>query len=102
MIGRLWRGWTSYENAEAYETLLRTKILPSIRGRQGCKGIHLLRRDLPDSVEFVTLLFFESLEAVRAFAGENYEVAVVPPEARNLLSRFDEKSLHYETVLDLK
>ena len=101
MIGRLWHGWTTRENADAYEELLRTKILPGIHRVEGYKGAYLLRRDADDSVEFVTLTFFESMEAVRAFAGEDYEVAVVPPEARKLLSRFDQKSQHYETIMGL-
>ena len=66
---------------------------------RGYRGAYLLRRDVKEGVEFVTLTFFDSLEAVRAFAGEEYEVAVVPPEARKLLSRFDEKSTHYDTVV---
>lgn len=99
MITRLWHGWTSKENAGAYEELLRTKILPGIHRVQGYEGAYLLRRELEDEVEFVTLTMFESMEAVRAFAGERYEVAVVPPEARALLSRFDQTSIHYETIL---
>lgn len=99
MISRLWHGWTSRENADAYEDLLRTRILPGIHQVEGYKGAYLLRRDVGDSVEFVTVTFFESMEAVRAFAGDDYEVAVVPPEARKLLSRFDQRSKHYETVL---
>ena len=99
MIGRLWRGWTSREDADAYEELLRAKILPGIHRVAGYKGAYLLRRDGDDETEFVTLTFFETMEAVRAFAGEDYEAAVVPPEARELLSRFDQKSVHYETVL---
>jgi heme-degrading monooxygenase HmoA len=99
MIGRVWYGWTSPENADAYEELLRTRILPGIHRVAGYRGASLLRRDGESEVEFVTLTCFESLEAVRAFAGEDYEVAVVPPEARALLTRFDERSRHYEVVL---
>jgi heme-degrading monooxygenase HmoA len=99
MIGRLWHGWTSRENADAYEKLLRTKILPGIHRVSGYRGAYLLKRDVSDGVEFVTLTFFESMDAVRAFAGEDYEVAVVSPEARQLLSRFDLRSRHYETVV---
>jgi heme-degrading monooxygenase HmoA len=99
MISRLWRGWTRPENADAYEELLRTKILPGIHQVAGYKGAYLLRREGKDETEFVTLTFFESMEAVRAFAGEDYERAVVPPEARELLSRFEERSIHYETVV---
>ena len=56
----------------------------------------MLRRSLDDEVEFITIMWFDSIDAVRTFAGENYDVAVVPPEARALLSRFDDKSQHYE------
>ena len=60
------------------------------------QGIDLLRRDLGDEVEFVTIMWFDSIDAVRTFAGEDYEAAVVPPKARALLSRFDARSQHYE------
>ena len=100
MIGRLWHGWTTPGNAQAYEALLRGEILPGIASRRlpGYRGAHLLRRDLEGEVEFVTLLWFDSLEAVRAFAGADYEIAVVPPAARALLSRFDDRSAHYKIV----
>ena len=98
MIARLWRGWTSPDNADAYENLLRKQIFPGIRQRgiAGFRGIELLRRQADGEVEFVTLMTFDSIEAVRAFAGPNHETAVVPPAARALLSRFDERSTHYE------
>ena len=100
MIGRLWHGWTSRANADAYETLLRTKVFPGIHKVPGHTGAYLMRRDAGHEVEFVTLTFFTSLDAVRAFAGNDYEVAVVPPEARKLLSHFDERSVHYEVAID--
>lgn len=98
MIGRIWHGWTSPENADAYDRLLREEIFIGIGKRQiaGYRGIQLLRRDLGKEVEFVTIMWFDSLDAVRTFAGEDYEVAVVPPSARALLSRFDARSQHYE------
>jgi heme-degrading monooxygenase HmoA len=101
VITRLWRGWTTPENAAAYESLLLTEIFPGIAGRKidGYRGISLVRRDLGGEVEFVTLMWFDSLDAVRAFAGDGYEVAVVPPKARAVLSRFEERSAHYETVV---
>lgn len=98
MISRLWHGWTTRANARAYEELLKSEILPGIHRIKGFRGAHLLRRDAGDEVEFVTLTYFENMDAVRAFAGEDYEVAVVPKEARKLLSRFDQRSVHYETV----
>jgi hypothetical protein len=102
MICRIWHGWTTHENAAAYQSLLETEILPGIVGRQieGYKGAHLLRRDLENEVEFVTILWFESAEAVREFAGPEHDVAVVPPKARALLSRFDDRSAHYQTLLE--
>ncbi len=101
MISRLWRGWTSPGNAAPYQALLEGQILPRIaaRGIPGYRGAHLLRRDLDGEVEFVTILWFDSLAAVQAFAGEDYETAVVPPAARALLARFDPRSAHYQTLL---
>jgi len=101
MISRIWHGWTTPGNTDAYEALLRAEILPGIAHRQiaGFAGVHLLRRDLENDVEFVTICWFETWEAVRAFAGDDYEAAVVPPEARRLLARFDARSQHYETLI---
>ncbi len=102
MIGRIWHGWTTREDADGYERLLRSEILPGIarRGISGYRGAHLLRREVEDGVEFVTICWFDSLEAVREFAGDDYETSVVPPQARELLSRFDDRSRHYETRLE--
>jgi heme-degrading monooxygenase HmoA len=98
MICRIWRGWTSPQNADAYESLLKAEIFTGIieRGITGFQGIDLLRRELEEEVEFVTIMWFDSLLAVRTFAGEDYERAVVPVKARQLLKRFDERSAHYE------
>jgi heme-degrading monooxygenase HmoA len=98
MVGRIWHGWTTPENADVYETLLKTEIFPGIAAKevQGYQGIQLLRRPLGEEVEFVTIMWFESWEAVKAFAGEEYEQAYVPPKARAILSRYDERSQHYE------
>ena len=101
MISRLWHGWTAPENADAYEQLLRSEVLPGIHRIRGFKGAQLLRRELNDEVEFVTITRFESIEAVRDFAGQDYEVAVVPPPARKLLSHFDARSAHYETAFEV-
>jgi antibiotic biosynthesis monooxygenase (ABM) superfamily enzyme len=98
MISRMWHGWTTPENPDAYEELLKSEIFVGIGERRisGYRGIQLFRRALAEEVEFVTVMWFDALDAVRAFAGENYEVAVVPPKARALLSRFDARSQHYE------
>lgn len=98
MIGRIWRGWTTPQNADAYEALLRAEIFTGIveRGISGFQGIDLLRREMDETIEFVTIMWFDSILAVRTFAGEDYEQAVVPTAARRLLLRFDERSAHYE------
>lgn len=100
MISRIWHGWTNRENADAYEKLLRTEIFTNIADRsiEGYRGIHLLRRNVEDGVEFMTIMWFDSLDAVRKFAGEDYETAVVPPAAEQLLSRFDNRSTHYQVL----
>jgi len=101
MIGRIWHGWTTLANSDAYESLLQDEIFVGIAQREiaGYRGIRLMRRVVDNEVEFVTIMWFDSLEAVRAFAGEDYEAAVVPPKARALLSRFDERSQHYEVKI---
>ena len=98
MIGRIWHGWTTPANADAYEALLKSEIFVDIRDRTipGYRGIQLFRRDVGSEVEFVTIMWFDDLDAVRIFAGEDYETAVVPPKARQVLHRFDERSQHYE------
>lgn len=98
MIGRMWHGRTSRENADAYEHLLQTEIFHGIADRKiaGFRGIELLRRDDRDPVEFVTLMWFDSIGAVRTCAGHDYDAAVVPPAARALLLQFDERSTHHE------
>ena len=98
MISRIWHGWTTPDNADKYEALLKEEIFVGIENMhvRGFKGIQLLRRELGEEVEFVTIMTFDSLEAVTEFAGKDYEVAYVPAKARGVLSHFDERSQHYE------
>ena len=102
MITRIWHGWTTPENADTYQELLETEILPDIAAKEipGYRGAHLLRQALDQEVEFITLLWFDTLDSVRAFMGEDYEVAHVPDAARRVLSRFDARSRHYDVLLD--
>jgi heme-degrading monooxygenase HmoA len=103
MITRIWHGYTNHENADAYEKLLRDEIFRGITNRhiEGYKNIQLLRRNINDEVEFITIMLFESIEAVKIFAGKDYEKAVVPDKAKALLKRFDKVSQHYELVISL-
>jgi heme-degrading monooxygenase HmoA len=102
VICRVWHGWTAPENADAYERLLREEVFAAIEGWgiAGFRGIQLLRRDAGAEVEFSTVMWFDTLDDVGAFAGEDYERAVVPPAARALLARFDERSAHYDVRED--
>jgi len=99
VIGRIWHGWTTRENADKYERLLKEEIFSGIANKKvnGYKGIQLFRRPLDNGeVEFVTIMRFDSWQAVKQFAGEDYERAYVPAAAREVLERFDERSQHYE------
>lgn len=99
MIARLWHGWAPRDSADAYEEFLRTKFLPTIDRIAGYKGAQVFRRDDEGvEVEFVTTTYFDSIGAIRAFAGNDYEVANVAPEARRLLTRFDQRCRHYTVV----
>jgi heme-degrading monooxygenase HmoA len=101
MICRIWHGWTTPENAAAYERIVRGEVIPGIEKRRipGFRQIDLLRREAENEVEFTTLMWFDSLDAVRDFVGDDYSVSHVPPAARAVLLRFDERVIHCE-VLD--
>lgn len=99
MIARLWRGWTTPENGDAYETLLREHILPGIHRVDGFRGAYILRQDEQNEVAFVIMTLFESLDAVKGFAGADYTVPVIEPEARKLLSRFESTAFHYDVKM---
>ncbi len=103
MIQCIWHGWTSPANADVYEAMLKEEIFVGIGERKiaGYHGIRLLRRNVGSEVEFITIMTFDDLEAVRQFAGEDYEAAVVPPRARAVLAHFDQRSQHYEVREEL-
>lgn len=102
MIARIWHGFTTPENADAYERLLQTQILPGIEREHNSKT-QFFRREIPkqNEVEFITICYFDSIDEIRSFAGEDYERCVVIPEARKLLKRFDERSQHFEVKRQL-
>lgn len=99
MICRYWRGWTTPENAGAYQAILVGEVIPAIESRriEGFRRIEMMRRDLPDGeVEFATIMWFDSIDAVKKFVGDDHERAHVPAAARAVLKKFDERSAHYE------
>jgi antibiotic biosynthesis monooxygenase (ABM) superfamily enzyme len=100
MIARIWYGWTTPENADRYEKLMREEVLLEIARRSipGYKGAELFRREAGEEMEFITMLRFETLAAVKVFAGKDYQKPVIPPEAKRLLKRHSERSLHYSVV----
>jgi heme-degrading monooxygenase HmoA len=101
VIARVWRGWTKPENGDAYEALLRANVFPALTAQvPGFRGGYVTRRDAAaGEVEFLVMTLFDSLDAVRAFAGDDYEVPVIEPEAARLLSRTDDRAAHYEVVI---
>src|SRR2546430_16096601 len=96
MVARHWRGWTAAQNANTYETFLRAHVLPKLKNIEGYRGGYVLRRDAAPGVEFVVINLFDSLEAVKQFAGPDYSIAVFEPEAKALLSRFEPVAVHYQ------
>jgi antibiotic biosynthesis monooxygenase (ABM) superfamily enzyme len=101
MIARMWRGWVASEaNADLYEEFLRSSFFPAARAIPGFKGASVLRRSVGHEVEFTTITRFESVDAIKQFAGDDYEAAHIAPQARKWLSRFDERCVHSELVIE--
>ena len=96
MIARIWHGYTKPEHADAYEALLKPELLPGISKANGYRGSYLLRREAGLEVEFITIMLWDSIDAIRTITGPDYETAVIPEERRKYLSRHDAKSAHYE------
>jgi heme-degrading monooxygenase HmoA len=99
MIARIWHGYTTHANAEAYAATLKAEILPGILRVPGYKDSYLLQRSCGEEVEFITVMLWDSLNALREFAGADYERAIVPVERRKWLSRYEERSAHYEILM---
>jgi heme-degrading monooxygenase HmoA len=98
MITRLWRGWTTIDNADAYQRFLLDDLFPAMREIPGFRGAEVLRRVEHDEVAFITLTRFGTLDAIRAFAGDDYETPVLEPQALALLSRYEQRALHFDTA----
>jgi heme-degrading monooxygenase HmoA len=96
MIARIWKGYTAPEDADRYEAMLKPELLPGISGVEGFRGSYLLRREMDSEVEFMTIMLWDSVEAIQAAMGMAYERAVIPEERRRYLTRYDESSVHFE------
>src|SRR5438552_16680590 len=96
MIARIWRGYTTHANAELYAAALQAEILPGIMKVPGYKGSYLLKRLYDEEVEFVTVMLWVSLKALREFAGLDYEQAIVSVDCRKFISHYDGRWAHYE------
>lgn len=96
MIARVWHGYCKPEHADAYESMLKPELLPGLSKVKGFKGSYLFRRNVGTEVEFITIILWESIDAIRAVAGADYEKAVIPEERRRYLARYDAKASHYE------
>jgi len=103
MIARIWHGWTTHENADIYENLLKTEVFPSIENKKvkGYTKITLLKRVKNDEVEFITIMLFDKIQSVKEFAGEDYEKSYVPDKAKEILLRHDERAQHYEILNEI-
>lgn len=96
MIARIWHGYTKPENADGYEAILKPELLPGMNKIPGYKGGIVLRRAHGDEIEFITIMVWDSIEALKAVAGPNYEAAIIPEDRLKFLSRYDTHSAHYE------
>ncbi len=96
VIARHWRGWTKRADADAYEALVKTRVLPQLKTIAGYLGGTILRKDDAIESEFAVINYFETLEAVKEFAGPDYTVPVFEPEAKALLIRIENFATHYE------
>jgi heme-degrading monooxygenase HmoA len=98
VITRMWRGWTRSADAGRYDAHYRSEVLSTLSQVPGFRGARLLRREVGEETEFISLTFFDDLDSIRGFAGDDHETAVVAAQAREVLVRFDERVRHYETA----
>jgi hypothetical protein len=96
MIARIWHGYTMVENADAYEAKLKPEMLPGLSKVPGYRGGYVLRRSVENEVEFITIMIWESIEALKAVAGPNYTVSIIPEDRLKFLVRHDSHATHYE------
>jgi len=96
-IARIWRGYTRMDDAKTFENFLKQEVFPNFdKGLTGYLGGQLLKRSLDDRIEFTTIMWFDSIDSIKLFAGEDYETAHIDPGVQTLLSDYDRKSSHSE------
>ena len=102
-IIRTWKGWTTHENAPIYEDMLINEVFPVVKekGVEGLEKVSISTKSKKDEVEFFLILQFDCIESVKTFAGEDYEIAYIPENARRVLLRYDETAQHYELKNEL-
>ena len=102
-ITRIWRGWTTLENAPIYEDMLINEVFPTVKknGVAGLEKVSISTKQHNDEVEFYLVLLFDCLESVKTFAGENYETAYIPDNAKRVLKRYEPTAQHYELKKEL-
>jgi heme-degrading monooxygenase HmoA len=101
VIARMWRGWASAEKADDYQRHYESEVADHLRAVPGFRGARLLRGTDGSEVVFTSITFFTSMDAVRGFAGEDFDKAVVEEDARQALSHWDDRVSHHEVALDL-
>jgi antibiotic biosynthesis monooxygenase (ABM) superfamily enzyme len=103
VIARIWHGWTTLENEMTYQTILLSEVIPGIRAKNlpGFIKMEVMKRQIDCEIEFTTVMWFNSLENIKSFAGDDYETAYVPERARAVLKRFDNKAIHRELVEEI-
>jgi hypothetical protein len=101
LIARIWHGWAPRATAGDYQRHYESEVSGHLRGIDGFRGARLLRQDAGDEVMFTSIAFFTGVDAVRGFAGEDYEQAVVEEAARRALSRWDDRVSHHEVAVDV-
>lgn len=102
-IIRTWKGWTTLENAPIYEDMLINEVFPAVKqkGVVGLEKVSISVQNKKNEVEFFLILQFDSLDSVKSFAGENYEIAYIPENAKRVLLRYEKTAQHYEFKKEL-
>ena len=102
-IIRTWKGWTTIENAPIYENMLINEVFPTVKknGVNGLEKVSISTQNRKNEVEFFLILQFDSIDSVKKFAGENYEIAYIPENAKRVLLRYEKTAQHYEFKKEL-